>query len=209
VALTFAQAPDPTEGPSVVNDDDGIEPNSNAIYASLGGGNFQWFSNSDLGVTGDWVIRAVVDCQAGTTDADVAVAMVADPVQYIAGSDLTYTITIDNAGPRRGDEHDRRRCVSARLYGCDLDLRGQRRSSCAASGNGTIAQNVVLPADSAVIYTVHGIVAPGTTGTITNSATAVVGAPATDPDTTNNTATLDTDPAPADDVIFADGFDAG
>ena len=37
VALTFAEAPDPTQGPSVVNDEDGIEPNRNAIYASLGG----------------------------------------------------------------------------------------------------------------------------------------------------------------------------
>ena len=64
VALTFADAPDPTQGPSVVNDHDGIQPNRNAIYASLGGGNFAWFSNTTLGVDGDWVIRAVVDCQS-------------------------------------------------------------------------------------------------------------------------------------------------
>ena len=65
VALTFLQAPDPTQGPSVVNDLDGIQPNSNAIYASLGGGQFAWFPNSTLGVFGDWVIRAVVELRRG------------------------------------------------------------------------------------------------------------------------------------------------
>jgi len=137
------------------------------------------------------------------------VTMSADPVQYTAGSDLTYTITIDNAGPVAATSTTVVDAFPPAYTGVTWTCATSGGASCAASGNGTIAQNVVLPADSAVIYTVHGIVAPGTTGTITNSATAVVGAPATDPDTTNNTATLDTDPAPADDVIFADGFDAG
>ena len=52
---------------------------------------------------------------------------------------------------------------------------------------------------------VSGTVAPGTSGSVSNSVTAVVGSPVTDPDTNNNTATLaiqlDTDP------IFADDFE--
>ncbi len=43
--------------------------------------------------------------------------------------------------------------------------------------------------------------------TLTNAATAVVGAPASDPDTANNTASVDTDPAAPDDTIFENGFD--
>jgi hypothetical protein len=35
----------------------------------------------------------------------------------------------------------------------------------------------------------------------------VVAPPTVDPDTSNNTATLDVDEAAADDVIFANGFD--
>ena len=42
---------------------------------------------------------------------------------------------------------------------------------------------------------------------VPNTATAVVAPPQPDPDTTNTSATLDVDPVPADDTIFADGFD--
>jgi hypothetical protein len=69
---------------------------------------------------------------------------------------------------------------------------------------------VSLPSGSTVVFTVDGTVAAGATGTLSNSATAVVGAPETDPDATNNSVTLDVDPLPVDDdTIFADGFDGG
>jgi uncharacterized repeat protein (TIGR01451 family) len=207
VALTFAEAPDPSVGPSVVNDSDGIEPNRNAIYASVGGGEFQWISNSSAGVQGDWVIRAVVDCQAIPTDADVTVAMTADPPQYTAGAPLTYTITVGNAGPAGATSTTVVDAFPADYDGAAWTCAASGGASCPASGTGTIAGNVSLPAGSEVVFTVDGTVAAGTTGTLTNTATAVVGAPATDPDTTNNSASLDLDPAPIDDTIFADGFD--
>jgi hypothetical protein len=47
--------------PSVARDDDGnITPNRNFIFASGG----SWFESSALGVTGDWIIRAVVSSGA-------------------------------------------------------------------------------------------------------------------------------------------------
>jgi uncharacterized repeat protein (TIGR01451 family) len=207
VALTFDAPPDPLQGPSVVDDADGIEPNRNAIYASVGGGNFTWFSNSSLGVNGDWVIRAVVDCQAGSTEADVGVTMSADPPQYVAAEALTYTITVDNAGPGAAASTTVVDAFPPAYTGVAWTCVPSGGASCTASGTGTIAQSVSLPAGSQVVYTVDGVVADGTAGTLTNSATAVVGAPATDPDPSNNTATLDVDPAPPSDVIFADGFD--
>ena len=207
VALTFAEAPDPTLGPSVVIDDDGATPNRNAIYASLGGGNFQWFSNPALGVNGDWVIRAVVDCQTVSTEADVAVAMAADPPQYTAGAPLTYTITVSNAGPAATASTTVVDAFPADYDNVAWTCAPSGGASCPASGTGTIAGSVSLPSGSSVVFTVDGTVAAGTTGTLSNTATAVVGAPQTDPDTTNNSATLDVDPAPTDDTIFADGFD--
>jgi len=207
VALTFAEAPDPTEGPSVVDDDDGIEPNRNAIYASIGGGQFMWFSNTTLGVTGDWVIRAVVDCASGVNEADVGVTIFADPDQYTAGAALTYTITVANAGPAAAANTTVVDAFPAAFTGATWTCAASGGSSCTASGSGTIAQTVSLPAGSEVVYTVDGIVAAGTTGPLSNSATAVVGAPASDPDTTNNTASIETLPATNDDVIFTNGFD--
>jgi len=204
LALTFAEPPS-SVGPSVVNDDDGIQPDRNAIYADLGGGNFSWFSNSALGVTGDWVIRAVVDCQAGSTDADVAVAMTADPPAYTAGGALQYTITVTNAGPAvtGATVVD---SFPAAYTGVSWTCAASGGASCAASGIGTIAQTVALPAGGSVVYTVQGTVAGDASGPLSNAATAVVAPPASDPDTSNNTATLELLPA-GNDAIFADGFD--
>jgi uncharacterized repeat protein (TIGR01451 family) len=206
VALTFAEAPDPTQGPSVVIDDDGATPNRNAIYAFLGS-NYQWFSNQTLGVNGDWIIRAVVDCQTVSTDADVSVAMSADPPQYTAGAPLTYTITVSNAGPAASSSTTVVDAFPADYDNVTWTCAPSGGASCPASGAGTIAGSITLPSGAAAVFTATGTVAAGTTGTLSNTATAVVGAPQTDPDTTNNSVTLDVDPVPTDDTIFADGFD--
>lgn len=208
VALTFAEAPDPNQGPSVVNDNDGIEPNRNAIYAFLGGNTYTWFSNTDLGVNGDWVIRAVVDCMSDVPpSSDVGVAMSADPPAYTAGSALTYTITISNAGPSASTATTVVDTFPPAYTNPTWTCAANGGATCTPSGSGTIATGVSLPSGSSVVYTVDGVVADGTTGTLTNSATAVVGDPSSDPNPANNTATLDLDPAIPDDRIFADGFD--
>lgn len=208
VALTFANTPNPVEGPSVVIDDDGMEPGRNAIYAALGGGEFQWFSNATFNVDGDWVIRAVVDCQSAPTEADVSVAIAADPAWYTPGQALAYTITVANAGPAAAANTTVVDAFPSALTGVAWTCAGSGGATCPASGSGTMAASVGLPAGGAAVFTASGIVAAGTSGTLSDSATAVVGGPATDPDPTNNTASVDTEPA-ADDVIFADGFDAG
>ncbi len=206
VALTFAEAPDPSQGPSVVSDTDGIEPNRNAIYADIGGGTFQWFSSSTLGVNGDWVIRAVVDCQTGPSDADVGLTMAADPPQYTAGAALTFIVTVANAGPAAAMNTTVVDTFPAAYTGVTWTCVAGAGASCTSGGSGNIAQAISLGAGSEAVFTVHGTVAPGTTGSVSNSATAVVGAPATDPDTGNNSVTLDI-AAAADDLIFGDGFE--
>lgn len=204
VAYTFSEAP-PGTGPSVVNDADGIQPNRNAIYARLGPGTFVWFNSQTLGVNGDWVIRAVVDCQAAAAQADVSASISTSPAAYTAGAPLAYTITIANAGPSAASAvvvDTFPAAYIAPVWTCTTTGGG----SCTAGGSGNIADFVNLPVGGQVVYAVNGTVAPGTTGTLSNSVVAVVNAPATDPNQTNNTATANTEPD--NDRIFADGFDS-
>lgn len=203
VAYTFSEDP-PGSGPSVVNDTDGNQPNRNAIYAWLGGGTFVWFNSQTLGVNGDWVIRAVVDCQAAAAQADVSAALTASVPAYTPGAPLTYTITIANAGPSAASTvvvDTFPAAYTAPTWTCATTGGG----TCTAGGSGNIADVVNLPASAQVVYTVNGTVAPGTTGTLANSVVAVVNAPVTDPNQTNNTATSTLEPDT--DRIFADGFD--
>jgi uncharacterized repeat protein (TIGR01451 family) len=69
-------------------------------------------------------------------------------------------------------------------------------ATCPPSGNGNIAASVDLPSGGAAVFTATGTVAPNASGTIVNQATATVDAPTIDPNTTNNTASVSTEPAP-------------
>ncbi|HRQ63588.1 MAG TPA: DUF11 domain-containing protein [Xanthomonadaceae bacterium] len=206
VAFTFDFQPTPNSDPSVVRDTDGIQPGRNAIYATIGGP-FFWFDAAALGVTGDWVIRAVVDCEAGAFEADVGVGLSATPPTYTAGAALTYTLVIDNAGPSASPSTTVVDIFPAAYTGVSWTCSGSGGATCAAAGNGNITENVSLPAGGEVVFDISGTVAPGTTGTLSNTATAVVGGGVTDPFPGNNTVTLNIVEATVDDDIFADGFE--
>lgn len=60
VSFQFANTPSPTNGPSVCTDvGSGCQPQKNGIFAIPPSA---WFNSCLLGVSGDFVIRAVVDC---------------------------------------------------------------------------------------------------------------------------------------------------
>lgn len=205
VSFAFAEPPQAGVDPSVVRDDDGILPNRNAIYANLGA-TFAWLSAADFGVSGDWVIRAVVDCQTTPTDADVAVLMSADASAYIAGAPLRYTIKIDNAGPGSAGSVTLVDTFPAAYLSPTWVCTPSGGATCPAGGSGHIIGSASLPVGSRLEFTVDGSVAPGTSGILSNSMTAVVNAPAVDPEPANNTATLELEAA-IDDSIFVDGFE--
>lgn len=205
VSFTFDQSPEPFVGPSVVRDTDGIQPGRNAIYANVSGGT--WFNAATLGVTGDWVIRAVVDCQAVAQEADVAVAIAADPTAYVAGEPLTYTVVVDNAGPAAANPIAVVNILPPALTGATWTCVGAGGGTCTASGSGSITDFISLAAGGAATYTVTGVVDPGATGPINNTASAVVSPGIIDPVPDNNTATLQIQPAKPDDTLFADGFE--
>lgn len=205
IAFEFATPPQAGVDPSVVRDTDGNTAGRNAIYADIGG-SFVWFGSGDLGVMGDWVIRAVVNCTTVSTDADVSVSMSATPTSYTAGDALQYTIVVANAGPASSPSTTLVDTFPAAFQAPAWTCASSGGGTCPSGGSGNIIGSSSLPSGSQITFTVNGTVATGTTGTLTNSMTAVVNAPATDPSGTNNTASLDLEPAVSD-VIFANGFD--
>ncbi len=204
VALEFAQAQIAESDPSVVRDVDGNTAGRNVIYASIFG-NFQWKDSASLNVTGDWVIRAVVNCTAVATTADVGVTMGANLPAYTAGAPLQYTIVVTNAGPAAANATlvD---TFPAAYQSPTWTCTPSGGASCPAGGSGNIVGAVTLPANSQLSFTVDGNVASGYSGTLANSMTAVVSAPITDPVSSNNTASLELEAAVSD-VIFRNGFD--
>ena len=206
VSFTFETTQTQFSDPSVVRDSDGILAGRNALMADIGG-TFLWFNSSTLGVTGDWVIRAVIDCAAGPQEADVGVAMATSPEQYTAGQPLTYTIVVDNAGPVASPSTTVVDVFPAAFTSAAWTCVGSGGATCPGSGTGSITHGVSLPALGAVTYTVTGTVALGTTGLLTNTVTAVVGGSVTDPSTLDNTATINTAAAVALPDLFQNGFE--
>jgi hypothetical protein len=59
VSFEFENTPNPFLGPSVVTDIDGCQAGKNGIFAIPGG----WINSCEVPLSGDFVIRAVVDCE--------------------------------------------------------------------------------------------------------------------------------------------------
>ncbi|MBZ0221929.1 MAG: DUF11 domain-containing protein [Dokdonella sp.] len=207
IALEFPQNQVPNEDPSVVRDTDGNTAGHNALYGDIGLGP-QWYNSAALGVQGDWVIRGVVNCQAGSNNANVGVTMNADQSAYTAGSPLQYTIVVANAGPAAANGVTLVDTFPSAYQTPNWTCLASTGATCPAGGNGNIIGAANLPSGGQITFTVNGTVASGTTGTLGNSMTAVVNVPAVDPDTSNNTATLNLEAAP-NDLIFKNGFDSG
>lgn len=206
IGYRFSEAPT-ASGPSLVNDTNGIQASRNAIYAiDPGTGLGFWFSSQTLGVNGDWVIRAVVDCQSSGSEADVSAAITTSPDLYTPGASLGHTITIANAGPADAPSVIVFDAFPATYSAVSWSCAASGGASCTSGGSGNISQPVSLPAGSQVVYTVNATITAGATGLLSNTVTAVVNAPITDPDPVNNAASADT--APLSDRIFASGFEA-
>ena len=203
VAYTFSENP-PATGPSLVADGNGLQNGRNAIYANFGG-SFIWLASEFFPVPGDWVIRAVVNCQAGGGNADVSASISTTPSLYTPGTAISHVIAIANAGPANAPSVIVVDAFPAAYTGTTWSCAASGGATCTSGGSGIISQSVNLPTGSHVTYTVNATVAPGTTGVLSNSVTAVVNAPTTDPVASNNTATANT--APESDRLFANGFD--
>lgn len=204
VAITFEfdQTPEPL-GPSLNTDTDGCQSGRNSLFAIPGG----WLDSCLLGVSGDFIIRAVVDCPDAGSQADLSVAQVANPSEYTPGQPITLTVTASNAGPVAANAVTVIDTFPAELTGMQWSCLPMGGASCGAQnmGTGNIITSVNLPSGGSVIYTATGIVDVTASGVISNMAQLVVPAGVIDPDTSNNISELDI--AAADDLLFMDGFE--
>jgi len=132
------------------------------------------------------------DGGTSATHADISVAASADPTQYTSGAALTYTITVSNAGPDDAPGTTVADQFPAAYDNVAWTCTPSGSASCAASVSGNVSDVVDLPAGTQVTYTVTGTVAAGTTGMLSNTATASVAPPVQDPNANNNSATVQT-----------------
>ncbi len=107
---------------------------------------------------------------------DLSVTKVASSSQYTAGNPLTYTITVNNAGP---DTATNATVVDTLPAGLPTTGAGAftwtcvatGSATCSASGTGNLNDTVTIPKDAKVVYTVTGTVPLGTTASLVNTAT--------------------------------------
>jgi uncharacterized repeat protein (TIGR01451 family) len=126
---------------------------------------------------------------------DVAITKTDNSETATPGSEVVYTITVTNAGPSTATD------VSVRD---DLPKALQEVTwtcSCNASGAGALDQKVTMPANSRIVYTLTGKLAPDAEGDLVNTATAGAGGVTIDSNPGNNSA-VDTDKlVPKSDIV--------
>jgi uncharacterized repeat protein (TIGR01451 family) len=134
---------------------------------------------------------AGADEVAGPSTANLSITKTDGVTSVQAGQQVTYTITVSNAGPATVNGATVNDPLPANLGSANWTC--APASSCAAaSGTGSIsAVNVTLLSGASVTFRVTGTVLPGATSLV-NTATVAVPTGVTDPNLGNNTAT-DTD----------------
>ena len=202
VSFEFANSPSGS-GPSLVTDTSGCQAGRNGIFADPPSA---WFNSCSLGVTGDFVIRAVIDCPALPTSADLMVLKQADQASYTPGQPIGYTITVSNSGPAPANAVTVLDFFPAELGNVQWTCAGQGGALCPlASGNGNITQSVNLPVSGSLVYSASATVAPSAVNPISNTAQVVVPAGLSDPDSANNSATAVV--TRGSDLVFENGFE--
>jgi len=203
MSLKYLEQP-PATGPSVVNDTDGCQIGKNGINALLPP--LTWFSSCDLGVSGDWVMRTVIDCTAAPNTLDLSVQTTPDSATYTAGDPLTFTIDVNNAGPTPANSATLIDFFPNDLTNVSWTCTGTNATCPNASGNGNITESISLVANSSLAYDVTATVSGGANQAINNTAQIVVPNGLTDTDTNNNSITT-TWTLASNDLIFANGFE--
>lgn len=203
IAFQFENTPIPT-GPSLITDTDGCQSGKNAIFAIPPN---LWLDSCLLGVSGDFVIRAVVECPVVANEVDLAVTQTANPATYVPGDELTLSITISNAGPANANATSVIDFFPAELTNVEWLCTPSNGATCGnATGVGPVTESVNLPANGQVLFSAVADVALSASGPISNTAQVIVPVGIADTNPSNNAAILEVLPA-GDDLIFADDFE--
>ncbi len=107
----------------------------------------------------------------------------------VAGLPVIYQILVTNAGPSDALGATVADVVSAGLSGVTWTCTPGAGASCSASGAGDISDTVNIPVGGSVSYRLRGVVDPGLTGELANTATVAAPADGSDPDPSDNAST--------------------
>ncbi|MBI2398557.1 MAG: DUF11 domain-containing protein [Xanthomonadales bacterium] len=163
-------------------------------------------AGGDNGNITRWCLLATLGAPA---NADLGVSMVG-PVNPAAGSPVTYTLTISNAGPSDATGFSLADALPATLTGIS--------ASCAVTGTGNCGTNasagqnvsftglaLTAGGGNSLTITINATLDAGASGSLSNTATVTAGSPG-DGAAANNTASQTTTVMPAG-FIYADGFE--
>ena len=127
------------------------------------------------------------DCSAAVTvppapAVGLAIAKSVAPDPYTPGRQLAYTVRVSNSGPSDAFGAKINDPLPAQLSGAKFTwtCTATAGSSCAASGSGAIHDVVTIAVGGHLTYTVTGTVPAGTSGTLTETATATPSSADTD-----------------------------
>jgi uncharacterized repeat protein (TIGR01451 family) len=152
------------------------------------------------------------DITNNTSTTNAAVNLIANvavqkmgPSSFSAGGAISYTIRISNAGPSAANGTTFNDLVPTTITGITASCGSATNgavcpSSVNVSGNTVNGAIPTLPSGASVVITINGVVSPGATGTISNTATIALPPGVSDPDQGNNTSTVSTPVTPTADV---------
>ena len=205
VSFQFENSPNQFS-PSLVTDADGCQAGRNSIHAFLSDpiNDFVWFSSCNLGVSGDFTIRAVIDCPSDPTSVDLAISNTGGLLGYLPGEDLTFEVIATNNGPIAVNSAAVIDTFSTQQFSnVEWTCSGIGGATCPNPiGTGNITESVALPASSSLTYDVVATVTEDMTGQIDNTAQIITPVGLIDTDPLNNSAAL----VIAPDLIFRDAF---
>jgi uncharacterized repeat protein (TIGR01451 family) len=107
--------------------------------------------------------------------------------QAVAGTPITYTITVTNTGPSAVTGATITDNFSANLSGVKFTVVQSGGATGATKGQGSINQSLTLPVNAKVTYTVTATVNANATGTLSTTATVTAPNGVTDTDANNST----------------------
>jgi uncharacterized repeat protein (TIGR01451 family) len=134
---------------------------------------------TDAGCTPD--CSSAIDTAANPTVA-LTITKTATPSPYVPGTNLTYTVTVSNAGPSDAIGATVTDPLPATLAGAGFswNCTPSAGSSCTPTGSGDIDDTVTILSAGQLVYTITGTVPSSAVGDLTNTASVAPPAGATD-----------------------------
>ncbi len=163
----------------------GTAPNG-VTPLSANTGSTRFSSIGAVSLTPASITNGGVDVGGATGRADASVVKDVDNPIAVPGQPLTYTITVNNAGPDALTGATVSDVFPLELTGVSWTCVPSGAASCSAAGSGDISDHVNLPVSSSVTYVATGTLVSVISGPVTNTARVANAAGVADPSGGNN-----------------------